>query len=77
MYISRPVTINQHIEITAENLSHISFLGLNKLFMLVYKDGRHITLKPKEVEDFIVFELSKVDLPRAKKTYKAFKSLVQ
>lgn len=76
MYITRQTTVNQHFEVTAENLACINFLGLNKLFMLTYKDGRYIILKPQEVKDFILFELSKVDLSRARKAYKAFKALV-
>ena len=76
MYITRQTTVNQHFEVTAENLACINFLGLNKLFMLTYKDGRYIILKPQEVKDFILFELSKVDLSRARKAYKAFKELV-
>ena len=76
MYITRQTTVNQHFEVTAENLACINFLGLNKLFMLIYKDGKYIILKPQEVKDFILFELSKVDLSRARKAYKAFKELV-
>lgn len=76
MYITRPVTIDQHIEVKAENLRSISALGINKLFALRYNDGTFIILKQSELKDFILYEMPKVSLEIARKTYKAFKALV-